>query len=154
MLNTPDYLFICRPTTFQVVERNLKGLASLDVSFTTIPNSDDSKMLVCVFFSDDTYDVMAEILRVKTRLKMYDYMNEFKGYASELFEQYNSRQAQFIMQETFKRVMDIDYLVKARIVDDHYPLHTHDRDRIQQSWSKYYCRLMTGFITGSWKKYT
>lgn len=58
------------------------------------------------------------------------------------------------MMETFKRTMDIDYLIKARIIVDHYPLHTAAREYIQVSWSKYYFRLMTGFITGSWKKYT
>lgn len=81
MLNTPDYLFVCRPSTAHVVERNLRALESLDVSYTTIPNEKEDRMLVCVFFTDDTYDVMAEILRVKTRLKMYSYMSEFKGYA-------------------------------------------------------------------------
>lgn len=124
MLNTPDYIFVCRDTTAHVIERNLNALESLDVSYTTISTEKEDKRLVCVFFSNDTYDVMAEILRVKTRLKMYDYMNEFKGYASELFEQYNSRQAQYIMMKTFERTMDIDYLMKARIIMDHYPLHT------------------------------
>lgn len=107
---------------------------------------------MCVFFSNETYDTMAEMLNVKTRLKMYDYMCRFRGYASELFEQYNSRQAQFIIMETFNRTMDIDYLMKAKIIEEHYPLHTNERERIRDSWKKYSLKLMIGFVTGAWQK--
>jgi len=89
--NTPDYLFVCKAETVAVVEQNLDELAELDVKYTTIPSEKEDQLLVCVFFTDDTFDIMAEILKVKTRLKMYDYMVEFRGYAAELYEQFNSR---------------------------------------------------------------
>jgi len=85
---------------------------------------------VCVFFSDDTFDTMAEMLNVQTRLKQYDFMTRFRGYASEIFEQFNSRQQQFIMAATFKREMDIDFLMQAKIIVDHYPVHGTDRTKI------------------------
>mmetsp|Transcript_16277 Transcript_16277/g.22290 ORF Transcript_16277/g.22290 Transcript_16277/m.22290 type:complete len:100 (+) Transcript_16277:1581-1880(+) len=58
------------------------------------------------------------------------------------------------MQETFKREMDVDFLVKAKIIVEHYPLHDNNREKIKQSWNKYYIRLMFGFITGRWVKFT
>jgi len=57
------------------------------------------------------------------------------------------------MKETFKREMDVDFLVKAKIITEHYPLHDNGREKIKQSWNKYYLRLMFGFITGRWVKF-
>jgi len=86
LLITPDYVFICRNKTAYVLKRNLDALAELDVTYQSIPNEKGDRILVCVFFSNETYDTMAEMLKVKTRLKMYDYMCRFRGYASELYE--------------------------------------------------------------------
>lgn len=84
--NTPDYLFVCKAATVGVVEGNLKELADLDITYQTIDSEKEDQKLVCVFFTDDTFDIMAEILKVQARLKMYDYMVNFRGYASEIFE--------------------------------------------------------------------
>lgn len=66
-------------------------MADLDITYTTVDSEKEDQKLVCVFFTDETFDIMGEILKVKTRLKMYDFMVEFRSYAFELFEKFNSR---------------------------------------------------------------
>lgn len=69
-----------------VIEKNLKELADLEITFITLDSEQEDRKLVCVFFSDDTFDTMGEMLKVQTRLKQYDTMTRFRGFASEIFE--------------------------------------------------------------------
>ena len=57
-------MFVCRTTTVHVIERNLKELEDLEITFTTLDSEEEDKKLVCVFFSDDTFDTMGEMLKV------------------------------------------------------------------------------------------
>ena len=54
--------------------------------------------------------MMAEELKVETRLKSHDCLLPFKASARTMFEQFNSRQQQFIVMETLKKEIDFEYL--------------------------------------------
>jgi len=65
-------------------------------------NEKDGLKYVVVFFEDSFLDLMAEILHVKTRLSNFDCMVDFKCFADDFFEPFNSRQVQSIILQTFE----------------------------------------------------
>jgi len=53
---------------------------------------------------------------------------------------------QTIILKTLEEHMDIDYMVKSRVIVDHFPMHHPDRHVIMESWMKYRLKLAMGFI--------
>jgi len=45
---------------------------------------------------------------------------------------------------------DIGYLVKSKVILEHFPVHSHEaeRSKIITSWNQYGTRLSLGFLTG------
>jgi len=48
---------------------------------------------------------------------------------------------------------DTGYLVKSKVILDHFPVHSREeeRDKINISWKQYGTRLSRGFLTGSYE---
>lgn len=80
--------------------------------------------------SDSKIDMMAELLKVETRLKKFDCLMPFKTHARDAFEQFNSRQHHYIVIETLQRDLDFTFLQTSGIVTEHFPLHYSERKRI------------------------
>lgn len=102
--------------------------------------------------SDAKIDMMAELLKVETKLKKFDCLLPFKTHARDIFEQFNSRQHHYIVSETLQRELDFEFLSTSKIIIDHFPLHYSERKRIQPSWMEYRCRLSCGMIAQGYKR--
>lgn len=48
--------------------------------------------MIVLYFDDSVIDLMGEILKIKCRLSLHDCQSEFKCYAEDFFDQFNSRQ--------------------------------------------------------------
>ena len=46
----------------------------------------------------------------------YDCLAEYKCFANDFFESFNSSQIQYIMMKTFENAFDITYLVKSGVI--------------------------------------
>ena len=55
-------------------------------------SSGEELIRVVIYFDDPKIDLMAEKLKVETRLKEFDCQLPFKNYAARLFSQFSSRQ--------------------------------------------------------------
>ena len=106
-----------------------------------------------LFFDDFTIDLQAEIHDVKVRLSNYPVLSEFRCYASDMFEQFNSRQVHSIINNMFDEHMDLDYMMKSHVISDHFPMHTKDRLEINKSWHKNKGWLTFGMIFTGFEKY-
>ena len=121
----PDYLFLVKKNRAaflisQLVELNLKVK-----EFASAMNPDHT--ILVIYFSNEVLDQMAEISDVKCRLLDYNESLNFKNHAEELYEQFQARQKQFLMQQVFEQEIDIDYYNKVGIIIDHFPLHDEFR---------------------------
>ena len=67
-------------------------------------------------------------------------------FACDMFEQFNARQVQHVINTYLEEHMDIDYLSKSHVIQDHFPMHHKDREVVKASWEKYKYRLAFGFI--------
>ena len=92
---------------------------------------------------------MAEIHGVKCRLSNYPVLAEFKCFASDMFQQFNSRQIHSIITRTLDDHMDLGYMMKSKVVLNHFPMHTNDgaRKTVFESWMKYRFHLALGMIS-------
>ena len=80
-------------------------------------------MNVVIFMTDSKIDMMAEQMKIETRLKKYDCLLPFKSEARNMFEQFNSRQYHYIVSEILQRELDLNFLKTTEVVLDHFPLH-------------------------------
>ena len=105
-----------------------------------------------LYVDDILLDVMGEMLKIKCRVSSHRCLMDFKCYASDLFEQFDNRQTQSIIQQTFNMHFDLGYLVKSKVIKEHFPVHSHEeeREKIQISWANYGTRLSWGFLTGNY----
>ena len=48
---------------------------------------------------------------------------------------------------------DLGYLVKSKVITEHFPVHSHEeeREKIITSWNNYGKRLSLGFLTGNFE---
>ena len=106
-----------------------------------------------VYVDDILLDVMGEILKVKCRMSDHRCMMEFKCFAADLFEQFDNRQTQSIVLQTFGMHFDLGYLVKSKVVKMHFPVHSREseRNKIIASWRQYGKRLAWGFMSGNFE---
>ena len=81
-------------------------------------------MMVVLYFDDSVIDLMGEILDINCNLSKYDCALPYRCYAGDMFDQFNARQIQTIILETLQQEMDVEYLVKGKVILDHFPLHT------------------------------
>jgi hypothetical protein len=95
----------------------------------TVDDKDVLKYVV-VYFEDSFLDLMAEVFHVKTRLSNFDCMVDFKCFAEDFFEPFNSRQVQSIILQTFEQEFDLKDHEKSQVIIDHFPLHQKERDQI------------------------
>ena len=51
----------------------------------------DNKLSIVIYFEDNVLDLMAEITQVKCRMMNYNVCEDFKCYASDMFDQFNAR---------------------------------------------------------------
>lgn len=63
--------------------------------------------MLVIYFSNEILDQVAEIQRVKCRLLTFRISTEFKHYASDMFEQFQARQKQYLMLKIFNEEIDI-----------------------------------------------
>ena len=110
-------------------------------------NDPEAKILV-LYFDDSLIDLMAEFKGVKCRMSNFDVLAEFKCYASDMFEQFNSRQTHSIIMRTLEDHMDLGYMEKSKVITQHFPMHSNDGSRVvvMESWLKYRFRLVLGMI--------
>ena len=49
---------------------------------------------------------------------------------------------------------DLGYLVKSKVIKEHFPVHSHEeeREKIMISWKNYGTRLSVGFLTGRYEE--
>lgn len=99
---------------------------------------DNNKLphLIVLFVEDWFLDIQAEIKFVKTRLSDYDTTADFKCFAEDFFEQFNTRQIHYILESTFREELNIEMFEQSGIVIEHFPLHEkqESREALQQSW--------------------
>ena len=122
------------------------------VYYSIYPRDDkDDEFVIVVYFDDIMLDLMGELLEVKCRLSIHDCNASFKCYAADLFENFNSRQTQFIIKKAFEMEFDIDYLTQSGVIIEHFPCHTEERDYIVKSWEKYGWKLtFSVFLPSFW----
>jgi len=155
--NDPDYCFIVQreylPTMREALDPMLK---SGGIYYSRHDRKDNEDEVILVIYVDDILlDMMGELLKVKCRMSSYRCMMEFKCYASDLFEQFDNRQTQSIIQQTFNMHFDLGYLVKSKVVKQHFPVHAREEElnKIQVAWKMYGVRLSWGFLTGNYEAY-
>ena len=100
-----------------------------------------------LFFDDSVIDIKAEELQVQTRLKQFGCLLPFKQQALKLFDQFNSRQVQFIVTETLRNEIDFAFLKKSNVILEHFPVHMPLREQIYVSWLDYRFRLSLGMLS-------
>ena len=125
------------------------------IYYSTYERKDNEDHVILVVYVDDTLlDVMGEILKIKCRVSNHRCLLEFRCYASDLFEQFDNRQTQSIIMQTFNMQFDLGYLVKSKVVIDHFPVHSREEERkkINESWDNYGTRLSLGFLTGNFEE--
>jgi len=136
--NDPDYCFIVQKAYMNTMREALEPLMkSGGIYYSTYPCDSNPDELIVVIYVDDTLlDVMAELLRVKCRVSSHKCMLEFKCYAADLFEQFDNQQTQSIILQTFNMHFDTGYLVKSKVIKDHFPVHSREEERmkINTSW--------------------
>ena len=51
----------------------------------------------------------------------------------------------------FEYSFDLNYLVKSKVISEHFPIHAREeqRKKVITSWAKYKYALVWGFITGN-----
>ena len=81
---TPDYCFVTRADTIQVLRLELDDLVSRGgIYYSIFPKVDTAEdfskdnrgtdtMMLVLYFDDEVIDTMGEILKVECRLSMYD----------------------------------------------------------------------------------
>ena len=116
--------------------------------------SDGDECILVVYVDDTLLDVMAELLKVRCRMSAHKIMLDFKCYASDLFEQFDNQQTQSIVLQSFNMHFDIGYLVKSKVIKEHFPVHSREEERlkINTSWDQYGTRLAWGFLTGKYEE--
>ena len=153
LMKHADYCFVTRTDTLGIFTKEIDPLVRKGGVYYDVfdKEGDGNKKIVVVYFEDEVIDFMAEILQVKARLNEFDCLVPFRCYAADMFERFNSRQIQSIIMQTFSTEFDIDYLEKSKVILEHFPMHTDDRQAIEESWMKYRWRLAFGFLTGKWE---
>ena len=161
--DTPDYCIVTRADTVNVLRLQLDSLVSRGgiyySVFDKIEEEEDFKkaeegtkrgetdtIVLVLYFDDSVIDLMGEILEVECRMSKYDCVMPFKCYASDMYDQFNSRQHISIVLETLNQELDMDYLRKSGVILDHFPVHMPERDLIEVSWNEYRWRLSAGMI--------
>jgi len=112
-----------------------------------IPDEKGTCVMV-LYFDDNLIDLYAEINHVKARLKSQPILTEFRCYASDFFETFNSRQVQSLMLNSISDHMDIGYMEKEHVISDHFPCHNSVRDTLDDSWHEHKYKLVWGFLVG------
>lgn len=51
----------------------------------------------------------------------------------------------------FEQEIDINHLMKMKVIIEHYPLHDKFKKDIQASWREHRTKLFFGFITGNYQ---
>ena len=151
----PDYCFVVQKDYMATMREALDPLLkSGGIFYSTFPRDNEEHELILVVYVDDILlDVMGEILKVNCRVSNHRCMMEFKCYASDLFEQFDNTQTQSIVAQTFGLHFDLGYLVKSKVVKEHFPMHAEEqeREKIKISWDNYGTRLSWGFLTGNFE---
>ena len=100
---TPDYCFITRGDTINILRLELNSLVSrggvfysiydliekpedFDKTIETRGDDTNDTMIVVLYFDDSVIDLMGEILEVECRLSKYDVAQPFKCYAADKFD--------------------------------------------------------------------
>lgn len=127
----PDYCFIVQAEYISTMREALYPLLkSGGIFYSTYVRKDAVDELILVIYVDDILlDVMGEILKVKCRLSSHRCLLDFKCYASDLFEQFDNRQTQSIILQTFNMQFDSGYLVKSKVIKEHFPIHSREEER-------------------------
>jgi len=135
---SPDYCFITRRDTLSILLLELGPLFDQKGVFYSIYNpingkadykeeeeelQADDHIRVVIFFDDAMIDTKAEEFEVPTRLKQFNCLLPFKQRALKLFDQFNSRQLQFIVTETLRSEIDFEFLKKSKVILEHFPVH-------------------------------
>lgn len=149
----PNYCFVIKKDNMRIMRQSLDNLTHSGGVFYSVYDRDNStdEAIVLVYFDDIMLDLMGELLEVQCRLSIHDLNTEFKCYAADLYEQFNSRQTQYIILKTFETEFDIGYLTKTGVIIDHFPCHTQDREYIIKSWRKHGFKLTYSiFLPSFW----
>lgn len=154
----PDYCLVTRADTLHVLRVELDSLVSRGGVYYSIFDKIEAPedfekteraadvMMVVLYFDDSVIDLMAEILGVECRLSSMDCQMQFSCYASDMFDQFNSRQHQSIITQTLENELDIAYLKKSGVIIDNFFVHLPERELIYKSWMEYRWRLSAGMV--------
>ena len=90
---------------------------------------------------------------MRTRLSNYDTTFEFKCFAEDFYESFNTRQIHYILETTFQEELNMELFEKRKIIIDRFPLHEklEIREAVSTSWKKYRWRILGGLYTANWQ---
>lgn len=104
---------------------------------------------------DSMLDFMAEAVKMKARLAEYDCRVDFKAFARERFEKFTGREVQGLLNSLLEIELDLDTLIKSKIVLDFMYLHNTDTQKsIEKSFISNSLPLFWSLVFGgaSWEK--
>ena len=147
----PDYAFVTTKEMVPILKMELDSLLRDKGVYYSIFDKKvpDETQIVVLYFDDNLIDLYAEIQNIKARLKSHPILSEFRCYASDFFEKFNSRQVQSIILTALEDQMDLGYMCKSGVITDHFPCHSDDRSTVDVSWNQHKLPLVWGFLGGS-----
>lgn len=154
----PDLALVVTKKTFSILKRDLESLISKGGVYYEVfdmANQEKSeKQVVVIFIDDSMLDLMAETMKMKSRLAEYDCRIEFKTFMREKFERFTGREVQGLLNELLKRDLDLDTLIKSKVVLDILYLHDADCQKsIEKGVSKYQYSLLWSLLWGrGWER--
>ena len=98
--------------------------------------------LYVTYFTEEFINSMGERLGMECKMSSYDCLLEYKCFANDLFESFDSSQVQYIMRKTFENAFDFWYLVQSGVIMEHFPCHNDRRFEITKTWEKKGRKLM------------
>jgi len=148
----PDYCFVTTKEMVGILKVEIDSLLRDNGVYYSIfekkvPDEQGTCIMV-LYFDDNLIDLFAEINHVKARLKSQPILTEFRCYASDFFETFNSRQVQSLMLDSINCHMDVGYMEKEHVISDHFPCHTPIREELDHSWHSHKYALVWGFLVG------
>ena len=129
LYNDGDWCFLVTKETWPILRMEMDDLIRRGGVYFSLfkKENDDNKIAVVIYIEDSVLDLMAEIMKIKCRMSNYNVMMEFQCFAADMFDQFNARQKQSIIPQTFEMSFDIEYLVKSKVILEHFPLHETER---------------------------
>lgn len=91
----PDFAFVVQKSSMSNFEKEIRTLVQRGSVYYEVFDREGLKnqatCLVVVFFDDPVIDTQAEVMKVRTQLKEWLCLSEFKAFARDSFKSFNGR---------------------------------------------------------------